>query len=126
MSQELRVYVDIEDAIDTSESFRGSAIIRDNSILIPLISLGISEHILNPTQQLAFIDYSYLFFESFSRVLIDNIPDWESQDSQKRYCYVGGSEAGVLEVECKQVCLLVPTNSRLSPTHWYPDNVLIP
>lgn len=122
MSHELRVYADIEDAIDTSESFRSSAIIREDSILIPLINLGISKHTLNLTQQLAFIDYSYLFFKSFSRVLIDNIPDWKSQDSQKRCCYIGGSQAGDLEVECERAYLLVPTHSRLSSTHWYPDN----
>lgn len=123
MSQQLRVYADIEDAIDTSESFRGSAIIWEDSIIIPLINLGISEHILNPTRQLAYIDFSYLLFQHFSKVLLNQFTDLniQTQNMTKRYCYIGGSKAGDLEVECKRAYLLVSTNIRLSSTHWYPD-----
>ncbi|MBN8823208.1 MULTISPECIES: hypothetical protein [unclassified Spirosoma] len=122
MSQEFRAFAAIEDAIDTSESYRGSLVVREDSILVPIINLGISEHVLNPTNKLAYVDFAYLFFKGFSKVLLNSFTDIKSKDTEKRYCYVGGSQAGDLEVECNQTYLLLPTAGRLSPTNWYPDN----
>lgn len=121
MSEKVIAYTDIEDSIDTSSSYRGSLIIRNDSILVPMISLGIIEHILNPTERLVYFDFSYLFFKSFSKLLLNSFTDFKSHDVDKRYCYIGGNELGDLEVECKQAYLLLPTNSRASSTLWYAD-----
>ena len=120
MSQELEIYADVEDSISTLDSYRGSIIIREDAVLIPLINLGIIDHVLNPTDQVVYIDFSYLFCKGFSKLQLDSFTDPESRD--KRYCYIGGSKKGDLEVECERVYLLLASDRRLSSTIWVPTN----
>ena len=126
----------IESAIDEIHSFDAyykNVILNNSNLIIPYINLGVSNHEINPSSNLLFIDFAYMVFErvSFLSVYINNrrLVVVDKQKTKNLY-HFGGSyldfDRGIfndLEICAKQTYLQTLSLSKLSETMWIPLNV---
>lgn len=115
--------------IDTSESYFGKIIKRNNDFLvIPYINLGIAEHELNRSTRLKYINYSYivglklLFLKLNSEIIIDRRGKYENIES----IYLGGNDLIInqnvfdIEFKAKKSFLQLVESSQIRNEHWMP------
>lgn len=121
-----------EEAIDEIHSFDASyrnVILSNNNLLIPYINLGISNHPLNTSDEMYFIDFSYMFFleVSFLNVYLFeramNIINLRKPHHVRNY--FGGEyldyETHVyngLEIYSSKAFLYLPSEAKLSKEMW--------
>ncbi len=58
------IFEEYVDEIHSFDAYYKNVIFYNNNLLIPYINLGISNHPLNETSSLQFLDYSYMVFEN--------------------------------------------------------------
>ncbi|GAB3525489.1 hypothetical protein [Emticicia fontis] len=109
------------DNIDTVESFRGKIFRKGDKILIPIINVGISEHTLNGSKNLQFIDYSYLLFQEVISL------EWNVGYIAEDLFYIGATnivsdEQGELAIKCSRAYIVLKAESKVSTNMWIPVN----
>ncbi len=130
MSNKLKVINIIEDSIDTVNSYRGNLHSYDSYVVIPHINLGVSDHPLNDSPSLKYINFCYLLFEGVSSIndtnkVVAKLISEEIRLEQKYY-YVGGinieSNEGdkEFEIECSRAYLVLKEDSKITSTMWIP------
>lgn len=91
--------------VDTMEAFYGNVILVNNNLVIPYINIGLSKHILNKSNQLKFLDYSYIIAEDISYLKLnkDAIIEKVKKDTKSNSLYLGGvgigDITGVFDIE---------------------------
>jgi hypothetical protein len=111
--------------IDTFDSFYGNVFSNNDTLVIPYINLGISEHYLNPSSSLMYINKSYLilqgivFFKENHEIKINQSNSLDS-------FYLGGTNTipsnSIFEFEIKSkscIIQLIDTSS-ISESRWLP------
>ena len=120
--------------IDTMESFYGNLILFNNNLIIPYINLGLSDHILNKSDKLKFIDYCYIIAEKINYLKLnkDVIIENNKRDSTAYSLYLGGLGIGDItgifdmEIQAKKLYLMYFEDYRLADLEnmWKPSTYL--
>lgn len=123
-------YYNISDSIDTLHSYIGQILLKDKSLLLPYIGLGILDHDLNPTMKLKFINYSYIvaldleFLKINNNIIINNLDD---KNDIKNRVFLGGNplidtQKGIneLEIQAREIFIFIPDKYEISNNFWIP------
>ena len=125
MSRSL-VYDTSMDEIHSFESFFGRIFNENNDIKIPFVNLGISDHPVNPSNELKYIDKSYLVFKDVASIS-ENYDVSAVEDTSFVTYYFGGLDMeGIhreFQVKCKNAYLELTNDYRLSSTMWQPSRM---
>ena len=117
--------------LDTFDSYYGTPFINDDHIIIPYINMGLMPgHPLNPTNDLRYIDFSYLQIirPQYIAIYKQGIPiDHIGVHKKEHLKWFGGIHIGQhsvldgdLEVEAEIINLLLPHYCELSSELWIP------
>ncbi|MFT3995168.1 MAG: hypothetical protein QM660_12725 [Dysgonomonas sp.] len=120
----MNIFFENLNEIDTSEAFFGTILFNNNSIVIPYINLGISNHILNLANHLKYVDYSYFvgtdiyYLKINQSIIINDLLNIDIDISESTY--LGGMSIGEtdslydIEIKAKIIFLQVKDNYRLT------------
>lgn len=120
------------DEFDTFDSYFGDACIKNDCITIPYINLGLmKEHPLNPSEELLFIDFSYLqiveprYISVYKRGEIKNELKEYNQKNSRWYggTFIGNNSLldAEIEIQAIDVYLILPRKFRTSSKMWIPN-----
>lgn len=119
--------------IHSFDAFYKNVIFRNNKLIIPYINLGISQHPLNSSDKLMFIDFAYLVFKDifYLDVFIDGRRlKVINELNQNEKFHFGGTYLDIhesiyndMEISCKDAYLQTLNNSQLSSEMWIPIKV---
>lgn len=114
------------DEIHSFDSYLGAITTEHDITIIPVINIGVSNHPINQTTEMKYVDRSYLVFEG----LISMNEEYDLQDSENgiEIFYFGGFDlqAGVhreWQVKCKAVHLVLLATSKISYNMWNPESM---
>ena len=112
------------DEIHTFDSYLGPFQKEGNNLIVPAINVGVSNHPLNPTSEMKYIDKSYLLFEQCDDIRTEF--DVLLQVPGSVVFHLGGVEMETRvhqewRIICKRVHLLLPGSSKLSDEMWRRD-----
>ncbi|MET3035874.1 hypothetical protein ABXT08_07230 [Chryseobacterium sp. NRRL B-14859] len=125
------IYKEFLEEISTFESYFGKVIQHNNKMLIPYISLGVSEHPLNKLSKMKYIDYCYTVFMGINylkindNILINNLFDTYNLINS---IYLGGNDLlgnqniYDIEVQAENSFLQLSENYNISENYWTPIN----
>lgn len=124
------IYSQNIDEIHTSDAYFGQIIIVDNNLLIPYINLGISNHELNKSSDLKFIDYCYFVAIDIYYLKINGniIFDLNGVYNSSRSIYLGGDDllkkqnVYEVEIQAKDAFLKLESDSKIYHKNWVPIN----
>lgn len=117
------------DEIDTFQSYFGKIIFKEDGILVPYINLGISNHRINPTQILMYVDFCYFVSEKISYLKINNRiikNDLKINYDSTKSIYLGGNDLLEnqniydIEVQSQNSFLQLLETSLVSYDQWAP------
>ncbi|KAA5533744.1 hypothetical protein F0919_14525 [Taibaiella lutea] len=123
------IYQENLEEIHTFESYFGKTILSNKCLIMPYVNLGISDHELNPSSKMKYIDYCYvialdfLFLKKNSDILLNNLN--QEYDSTKSI-YLGGNDLigdqGIFDIEfqSKKSFTQVVEGYQLSSEQWLP------
>ncbi|RFS15591.1 hypothetical protein [Emticicia sp. C21] len=123
MNKSYKVFYEGSDEINTSEGYRGAIKIIDNHVIIPCINVSVTEHSLNKTKENNFIDYCYLFYLNVKTFHFNTVLNNVSEGTEMYYngcASIVGAEQFEASIECKKLCLILRSDSRLSTKMWIP------
>jgi hypothetical protein len=116
--------------IHSFDAYYKNAVITGDVLIIPYINLGVSEHPLNPSKELQYIDKAFIVFKevcylkAFREQLIEEIDCINAETY-----YFGGSnldkESNLIDMEIKAkeaFLLLIEKDYNLSTSMWIPVN----
>ncbi len=117
------------DEIHTSEAYFGKVLFFGKNLLIPYINLGISNHKLNESTNLKFIDYCYfiavnIYYLKINENIVMNSLN-ENYDSLQSI-YLGGADLienqliNDIELQAENIFLQLKPNSKLEEKFWTP------
>lgn len=121
----MKVYRESIDEIDSYESFIGHIYKVENFIVFPYVNLAVSNHPLNKSEQLMYIDRSYLVFgdvELFS----ESDTELFSKTTQAKYdlCHGGISIIDLclkeFIIKCNNCALILFNDSKIRTEQWVP------
>ncbi len=121
----MKVYREAIDELDSYESFIGHIFTVERLIVFPYINLAVSNHPLNKSEQLMYIDRSYLVFgdvEFFSESDIELF----TKMTQAKYdlCHGGISIIDLcfkeFIIECNNCALFLFNDSKIRTEQWVP------
>ncbi len=124
----MKVYREAIDELDSYESFIGHIYKVEDLIVFPYVNLAVSNHPLNRSEQLMYIDRSYLVFgdvEFFS----ESDPDLFTKTTQAKYdlCHGGASIIDLrfkeFIIECNNCALFLFNNSKIRTEQWVPIDI---
>ncbi|MEP2023631.1 MAG: hypothetical protein ABJH98_10930 [Reichenbachiella sp.] len=118
------IYDNYLNEIHSFDSYYGEIVIESDSLTIPYINLGVSEHPLNEGKDLKFINKAYMVFE--------DVVSFDEQFSLDEYkgtltLYFGGynlkeREHKEFKVVCNRAYLNLLEESEMSHKMWVPIN----
>ena len=116
--------------IDSFDAYYKNVILRNNNLIIPYINLGISNHPLNSSEIMLFVDFAYMVFEDdyFIDVFVNGNRLNIINTKEKNYFFhFGGTYLDFsyaifndMKISCKQASLHILEISRLSKQMWIP------
>ena len=120
------------DEFNTFEAYYDNPIIKENYITIPYINMDLMEkHPLNFSKQQLFIDLCYLqivepkYISVYKKGIMKNELDNYEEEYSRWYggSFIGDSSIldAEMEIQAKEVYLIVPNNYRTSSKMWIPD-----
>lgn len=121
----MKAYRESIDELDSYESFIGHIYKVENLIVFPYVNLAVSNHPLNKSEKLMYIDRSYLVFgdvELFSESDIELF----TKTTQAKYdlCHGGISIIDLsfkeFIIECNNCALFLFNNSKIRTEQWVP------
>jgi hypothetical protein len=121
----MKVYRESIDEFDSYESFIGHIYTIENLIVFPYINLAVSHHPLNKSEQLMYIDRSYLVFGGVER-FAESDTELFSKTTQAKYdlCHGGISIIDLcfkeFIIECNNWALFVFNDSKVRTEPWVP------
>jgi len=121
----MKVYRESIDELDSYESFIGHIYKVENLIVFPFVNLAVSNHPLNKSEQLMYIDRSYLVFGDVER-FSESDAELFSKTIQARYhlCHGGVSILDLrfkeFIIECNNCSLFLFNNSMIRTEQWVP------
>ncbi|WP_129020200.1 hypothetical protein [Edaphocola flava] len=117
------------DELDTFESFFGQIEKNKSNLIIPYLNLGISNHELNPSKKIQYIDYAYiiaqelLFFKIDQIVVVNKLND---KYNYKESVFLGGEslienqKVYDIELQAKHIFLQINENYQIREEPWLP------
>ncbi len=121
----MKGYREAIDEIDSYEAFIGNIYKVENLIVFPYINLAVSHHPLNQSEQLMYIDRSYVVFGDVKR-FEESDPERFSKTTQARYhlCHGGTSIVDLrfkeYIIECNNCALFLFNDSKIRTEPWVP------
>lgn len=122
------IYRENFDEVDTFESFYKNIINRNNIIVIPFINVAISRHPLNPTDELMYIDRSYVVcinacIKDINGKFTDSCNEAKFNDPM--FLKLGGVDLEIdqhtgIRIICEDVFLETLPDSRIGNSFWIP------
>jgi hypothetical protein len=118
------------DEIHSFDAYYKNVIFYNNNLLIPYINLGVSNHPLNETSSLQFLDYSYMVFENIKSLSVYicnrryNITKFNSFQNYPKYNFGGeyldynSSIFNDLEIYCEKAFLFKLETTKISDEMW--------
>lgn len=121
-------YTENFDEITTFESFFKSTLMKGENFMIPYINVGISDHPLNPSNNLLHLNYSYivctgvLFIKYNGNIIYD---ETYGKFDTCQIVYLGGTDLSInvnieYQVICKNAFLQINEKTKLSKEFWVP------
>jgi len=115
------------------DAYYKKVVFKNNTLVIPYINLGVSNHVINPSSDILFIDFAYMIFKAVSYLTVyikgKRLIVIDTSKKEKIY-YFGGSyldiDVGIfndMEICCKKSYLQTLDISRISDVMWIPQNV---
>ena len=121
----LQIYEGI-DEIHSSEAFFKGYIYSNDFFLLPYVNLGVSEHPLNKSNELKFIDYSYIWARGIHYLSIDNEVITNNEMQGFESFYFGGfnlnedETVNEFELKADSICLQLLAKSKVELKPWFP------
>ena len=124
------IYRDKLDEIVTQEAFYNELIIKNDRLIIPYINLGLSDHPLNESSVLKYLNYCYIICNDVVMVKKNNDVFYENNGlnfDEYRFFYFTGVNLKNLDkgmheftVLCKSAFLQILNNTMLKNQFWRP------
>lgn len=117
------------DEIHTSDAYFGKVLLNGENLLIPYINLGISNHELNESNNLKFIDYCYFVAIDFSflkindNIILDNLKNkYNPLESSYLggYDMLGNQNVFDIEVQANKRFIQLVKNYKIDEQIWIP------
>lgn len=121
----MKVYREAIDELDSYESFIGHIYEVENLIVFPYVNLAVSNHPLNKSEQLMYVDRSYLVFGGVER-FSETDTELFSKTTQARYhlCHGGISIIDLrfkeFIIEYNNCALFLFNDSKIRTEPWVP------
>lgn len=116
--------------IHSADAYYKNVLLQGDNLIIPYINLGISNHPLNDSERLAFLDYAYMVFKGvfYLDVFVSgNRYNVIERNALKEKYHFGGTYLDEqskifndLTVSCEDACLCTLDFTKISDTEWVP------
>lgn len=121
-------YKDNLDEIHTFDGYYKNVIFKNNNLIIPYFNLGVSEHPINKSSELEFLNYCYMVFLDIKFLsvyvcmkrltVIDTIQKSKVLNFGGTYLDFDKSIYNDLEISCERAFLQTLEESELSKSMW--------
>lgn len=124
------IFEEYVDEIHSFDAYYKNVVLYNNNLLIPYINLGISNHPLNNTSSLQFLDFSYMVFENIKSLSVYicnkryNVNEFNSFQNYPKYNFGGeyldynASIFNDLEIYCEKAFLVKLETTKISDKMW--------
>jgi len=122
------IFEDKFDEIDTFEAFFKVFFLKGDRLLIPYINVGVSNHPLNPSEELLHLDFCYVIcldialIKCNSEIILDNTL---GKVGTYDFVYLGGTNLNEnvnveYQVLCRKAFIQILENTKMLASFWIP------